>query len=84
LAFKELETLRNKHFKVRRLEDVKNAFLFSCFTGLAYIDVRSLNKKNLVRKEDGSIWIFTHTKNQNPFPHTTFTTSMGVAKAICR
>ncbi|MFD0778840.1 site-specific integrase [Flavobacterium myungsuense] len=35
-------------------------FLFSCFTGLAYIDVKNLTKSHVCIGIDGDKWIFTH------------------------
>lgn len=38
-------------------ELTKDLFLFSCFTGLAFIDVKNLKKSELQRFLDGSLWI---------------------------
>jgi site-specific recombinase XerD len=35
-------------------------FVFSCFTGLAYIDVFNLSKANIIIGIDGEKWISTH------------------------
>lgn len=56
----EIEAILNKNFKVNRLELVRDIFLFSCFTGLAYIDVHNLTKSNIIVGIDGEKWIFTH------------------------
>ena len=56
----EIEVLLNKNFKINRLELVKDIFLFSCFTGLAYIDVHNLTKSNIIVGIDGEKWISTH------------------------
>ncbi|MBP0904022.1 site-specific integrase [Mariniflexile gromovii] len=37
----------------------RNIFIFSCYTGLSYTDVRSLTDNNIVRGIDGDYWIFT-------------------------
>ena len=50
----------NKEFKIKRLELVRDMFLFSCFTGLAYIDVYNLTKSNIIIGIDGEKWISTH------------------------
>jgi len=39
---------------------VRDIFLFSCFTGLAYIDVKNLTKSHISLGIDGEKWIFTH------------------------
>ncbi len=56
----EIESLLNKDFKIKRLELVRDMFIFSCFTGLAYIDVFNLTKSNIVIGIDGAKWISTH------------------------
>lgn len=56
----EIEAILNKNFKVNRLELVRDIFLFSCFTGLAYIDVHNLTKSNIIVGIDGEKWISTH------------------------
>lgn len=38
-------------------ELTQDLFIFSCFTGLAYIDVKTLKKENLQTFIDGSLWI---------------------------
>jgi hypothetical protein len=37
----EMQNIINKDFKTERLSLVRDIFLFSCFTGLAYIDVQN-------------------------------------------
>lgn len=39
LSKDELNTLINKSFSIDRLQCVLDMFLFSCYTGLAYIDI---------------------------------------------
>jgi site-specific recombinase XerD len=56
----EIEVLLNKNFKINRLELVRDIFLFSCFTGLAYIDVHNLTISNIIVGIDGEKWISTH------------------------
>lgn len=53
----ELEAIMNKEFPVKRLEAVRDIFIFSCFTGLAYIDVFNLREKNIRTTFDDSLWI---------------------------
>lgn len=52
----ELAKLAEKEFDVLRLEQVRDVFLFCCYTGLAYVDVHSLTDDDIV--EDGDrLWI---------------------------
>ena len=55
----EIERLMNKKFVSERLELVRDIFVFSCFTGLAYIDVKQLTKNHISFGIDGDKWIFT-------------------------
>lgn len=57
LTEKELQTLVEKEFETDRLNHVKDIFVFCCFTGLAYADVKKLANKNLVLGVTGELWI---------------------------
>jgi site-specific recombinase XerD len=60
LSQEDIETLINKDIHIQRLDLVRDMFLFSCFSGLAYIDVFNLKKSNIVIGIDGDKWISTH------------------------
>jgi integrase len=67
LTIDELERLANREFTSERLERMRDIFLFCCYTGLSYIDVKTLTTDNLVRKNDGKLWIVTkRTKTEVP------------------
>ncbi|MEO2062275.1 MAG: site-specific integrase [Christiangramia sp.] len=57
LSEDEIQKLIQKEFQTDRLDLVKDIFLFSCFTGLAYADVKKLSENNLVIGIDGNKWI---------------------------
>ena len=57
LSQQELESIMNKTFSIKRLDQVRDVFLFSCFTGLAYIDVYNLRETNIREAFDGNLWI---------------------------
>ncbi len=59
LTDQELQNLQSKHFDIDRLETVKDIFLFSCYTGLSYIDVFNLTANSINLGIDGNKWIFT-------------------------
>lgn len=59
LSEHELEQLIAKHFSVERLDIVKDMFLFSCFTGLAYSDLVKLTRADLAIGIDREVWIQT-------------------------
>ncbi|WP_396170161.1 site-specific integrase [Flavobacterium sp.] len=58
LSEAEIEQMINKEFVSERLELVRDIFVFSCFTGLAYIDVKQLTLDNIALGIDGDKWIF--------------------------
>ena len=60
LVQEEIEAISEKHFSTERLNIVKDIFLFSCFTGLAYIDVKKLTSNNISIGIDGEKWIYTN------------------------
>jgi len=55
----ELQTIASKDFGTERLHHVRDIFVFSCFTGLAYADVQKLKRSEVARGIDGDYWIFT-------------------------
>jgi site-specific recombinase XerD len=71
LSMEEIETMLNKVFVSDRLNLVKDIFLFSCFTGLAYSDVKKLSRKNIAIGVDGDRWIYinrTKTDTRSNIP----------------
>ena len=71
LCMEEIETMLNKVFVSDRLNQVKDIFLFSCFTGLAYADVKKLSRKNIAIGVDGERWIYinrTKTDTRSNIP----------------
>lgn len=48
-----------------RLQVVKDLFVFSCYTGLAYIGVFNLTPANLIEKSANNIWIATNRQKTN-------------------
>ena len=59
LTKEELESIVKKKIDIPRLEHVRDIFVFSCFTGLAYIDVYNLKESNIRTSFDGNLWIMT-------------------------
>lgn len=55
----ELSRLQNKELKIERIALVRDVFLFSCYTGLSFIDAWNLTKDNIGIGIDGNKWIFT-------------------------
>ena len=66
----ELRLLIEKEFKFARLERTRDVFVFCCFTGLAYIDVKNLDEEN-IHSIGNKKWIRilrTKTKVQSTIP----------------
>ena len=58
LTTDELQRMADKHFEIDRLAQVRDMFLFCCFTGLAYVDVKKLKTSQIAKGLDGEQWIF--------------------------
>jgi site-specific recombinase XerD len=68
LTHEELERMAAKEFSTARLNITRDVFLFSCYTGLAYIDVFNLKRSEIKKGIDGQKWIFAHRqKTETPF-----------------
>ncbi len=59
LSLEELRAIENKEFENEMLRQVKELFLFSCYTGLAFADLLSLKPENIFTANDGMNWIRT-------------------------
>ncbi len=65
LTSTELNTLAQKEFSIVRLEQVRDIFLFCCFTGLAYADVNKLSSDDIILGLNGERWIKTKRQKTN-------------------
>lgn len=67
LTKEEITQISNKTFPTDRLNVIRDIFLFSCYTGLAYADCKKLKRHEIATGIDGEKWIFTHrTKTETP------------------
>jgi integrase len=55
----ELDRLENTEISNKRIEVIRDMFVFCCYTGLAYADVSKLKPSNIISYPDGSLWINT-------------------------
>ena len=60
LTDEEIKTIQEKDFAGQGLNLVRDIFLFSCYTGLAYIDIYNLTKEYISIGIDGNLWIMTN------------------------
>ena len=65
LSERELDLIENTYFNQERLERVKDIFIFSCYTGLSFIDVKELTMHQIVLGMDHKYWIHTKREKTN-------------------
>lgn len=67
LSEDELKKLEDYQFDRIPHQQVRDVFVFSCYTGLSWIDVKNLRPENIVIGIDGRKWIFTaREKTEQP------------------
>jgi site-specific recombinase XerD len=71
LSAEELQRIEELKIDIPRIEQVRDVFVFSCYTGYAYIDASSLTRENIRIGIDGELWIYkdrdkTSTKSNVP------------------
>ncbi len=59
LTTEELARMVEKPFSIRRLDEVRDIFVFSCYTGYAYADVLKLTPDHILTGINGKKWIMT-------------------------
>jgi len=65
LSQTQLDRLRKKEFKIARVANVRDIFVFCCYTGLSYADVKKLTRSEITAGIDGGQWVFTHRKKND-------------------
>ncbi len=59
LVEEELTSIIAENFQMPRLRQVRDIFIFCCYTGLAYADVKKLTREEITTGIDGEKWIWT-------------------------
>jgi len=62
LTKEELQRIADKSFTTARLSQVRDFFLFSCYTGLSYADVQKLKLSDIRLGNDGEKWLYGYRK----------------------
>lgn len=65
----EIRVIFEKNFETNRLNQVRDTFIFCCFTGLAYADVKKIAPQNLVTGMDGKKWLFVNRTKTGTSSH---------------
>lgn len=67
MKLEDLKTLMTTPVEKPQLQFVRDMFIFSTFTGLAYADLRRLSDKNITQDSDGSWWIHIRRQKTGTF-----------------
>lgn len=65
LTLGELRDLQAIELGCSRLKNVRDYFMFSCYTGLSYIDVKNLSPSELHQDDEGNWWIIQTREKTN-------------------
>ena len=65
LTQREIDLIVDTTFTSDAYERVKDVFLFSCYTGLSYVDVKELRTDQLLIGIDGNSWLHTKREKTN-------------------
>ena len=57
LTHDELRRIEERDFRLERLNQTRDIFIFSCYTGLSYAEVYDLKPEHIVMGLDGERWI---------------------------
>ena len=60
MKLEDLKTLMTTPVEKPQLQFVRDMFIFSTFTGLAYADLKKLSINDITQAEDGTWWIHIH------------------------
>jgi hypothetical protein len=60
----ELNTIMSKEFSVDRMNEVRDVFIFCCYTGFAYTDVYQFEQDAVTIGLDGEYWLSTIVRKQ--------------------
>lgn len=61
----EINRIYEKDFGSQRINQIRDVFIFSCYTGLSYIDISELTEANLRMAFDNNLWIMTKRQKTN-------------------
>lgn len=57
LSPEQLKKLEETSFKIRRIQQIKDMFVFCCYTGLGFKEMVNLKKQNITTEFDGELWL---------------------------
>lgn len=69
LTADELNRIEQKSFSIHRLAHVRDIFVFCCYTGLSYADVKKLSTNDIAKGVDGKLWVLTSREKTETDSH---------------
>lgn len=80
LTFEVLARMVEKRFSIRRLDEVRDIFVFSCYTGYAYADVLKLTPDYILNGiNDSEVDNDPAHQNRTPLQRAAATASLGLS-----
>lgn len=61
----QLRRIAQENFSAERMALVRDIFIFCCFTGLAYADIKKLKQTEIIKGNDGGLWIIAKRQKTN-------------------
>lgn len=65
LSPEELKKLEETDFKIKRVQQIKDMFVFCCYTGLGFTEMKQLRKSDISTEFDGELWITVKREKTN-------------------
>ncbi len=65
LTPEKLKKLEETEFKIKRIQYIKDLFIFCCYTGLGFKEMSELKKKAIKKEFDGELWLNIHRQKTN-------------------
>lgn len=53
----ELDRLESHNFEIKRVQQIKDLFIFCCYTGLGFLEMVNLKTTDIIKGFDGELWI---------------------------
>lgn len=53
----ELQKLENHYFEIKRVQQIKDLFIFCCYTGLGFTEMINLKNSDIIKGFDGETWL---------------------------
>lgn len=65
LTQEEVDRIRFKEISIKRLAEVRDVFIFCCYTGFAYSDIYKFEYDAITKGIDGEFWLATERQKEN-------------------